>query len=109
MIKFMVYNLRHFLRYIKRWLLILLLAGCLAAAVMIFGPKAVDIWSENRQIPVYSVDCPDKKASIYTANLLPTIIAVLKKDGYAFLPVSKLIMRDNYIIDFNGRQKRKDK
>lgn len=43
----------------------------------------------------------------HTAKLLPTIIAELKKEGYSFVPVSELIMRDNYYIDHEGRQKRK--
>ncbi|HHV96431.1 MAG TPA: polysaccharide deacetylase family protein [Clostridiaceae bacterium] len=43
----------------------------------------------------------------HTAKLLPAIIATLKKEGYSFVPVSELIMRDNYYIDNEGRQKRK--
>lgn len=43
----------------------------------------------------------------YTAEMLPEIIAALKKNGYEFVPVSDLIMRENYIIDFEGRQKTK--
>lgn len=41
----------------------------------------------------------------HTAKLLPSIITTLKKEGYAFEPVSKMIMRENYIIDVEGRQK----
>jgi peptidoglycan/xylan/chitin deacetylase (PgdA/CDA1 family) len=44
----------------------------------------------------------------HTANVLPEIIASLKKDGYSFVPVSELILRENYIIDFKGQQKRKE-
>lgn len=44
----------------------------------------------------------------HTAKLLPTIITTLKKEGYSFVPVSELIMRDNYYIDNEGRQKKKE-
>lgn len=44
----------------------------------------------------------------HTAKLLPTIISSLKKEGYGFLPVSQLILRESYIIDHEGKQKRKD-
>ena len=40
----------------------------------------------------------------HTANVLPTIISSLKKSGYKLVPVSELIMRDNYTINFEGRQ-----
>ncbi|HHW48399.1 MAG TPA: polysaccharide deacetylase family protein [Clostridiaceae bacterium] len=43
----------------------------------------------------------------HTSKLLPTIIKNLKNEGYSFLPVSKLILRDNYYIDFEGRQRKK--
>jgi polysaccharide deacetylase family sporulation protein PdaB len=43
----------------------------------------------------------------HTANLLPTIIESLKKDGYSFLPVSELIIRENYHIDHEGKQRRR--
>jgi len=43
----------------------------------------------------------------HTASLLPEIISSLKRKGYSFLPVSQLILRENYIIDFEGKQKRK--
>jgi len=41
----------------------------------------------------------------YTAEILPGIIAALKIRGYEFLPVSKLILKSNYTIDIEGRQK----
>jgi peptidoglycan-N-acetylglucosamine deacetylase len=41
----------------------------------------------------------------HTAKLLPEIITSLKKKGYGFLPVSDLILRENYHIDFEGRQR----
>ena len=42
----------------------------------------------------------------HTAKMLPDIISALKNNGYGFMPVSKLIMRDNYYIDFDGTQRR---
>ncbi|MGI6777018.1 MAG: polysaccharide deacetylase family protein [Acetivibrionales bacterium] len=44
----------------------------------------------------------------HTVAILPDIIKSLKKGGYEFLPVSQLIIRDNYEIDFEGRQRRKE-
>lgn len=44
----------------------------------------------------------------HTAKLLPTIIAELKKQGYGFEPVSKLIYTDHYYMDVDGKQKRKE-
>lgn len=43
----------------------------------------------------------------YTSELLPQIISELKKQGLSFLPVSEMIMKDNYYIDDQGRQQRK--
>ncbi|WP_051461034.1 polysaccharide deacetylase family protein [Ruminiclostridium josui] len=40
----------------------------------------------------------------YTAQLLPEIIKGLKSQGLEFLPVSQLIMKENYYIDEQGRQ-----
>lgn len=44
----------------------------------------------------------------HTAQMLPNIIKTLKGMGYEFLPVSKMIIKDNYMIDCEGRQKKKD-
>jgi polysaccharide deacetylase family sporulation protein PdaB len=41
----------------------------------------------------------------HTAKLLPDIISEMKTAGYRFVPVSKLIIRENYYIDHEGRQK----
>lgn len=41
----------------------------------------------------------------HTAKLLPGIITELSAKGYSFIPVSELIIRENYIIDHEGRQK----
>ena len=43
----------------------------------------------------------------HTSKLLPTIITTLKEEGYGFLPVSQLILRENYEIDPEGKQKGK--
>lgn len=43
----------------------------------------------------------------HTADLLPELLDGLKGMGYNFLPVSEFIMRDNYLIDVQGRQKSK--
>ena len=40
----------------------------------------------------------------YTAQALPDLIKKLKDKGYAIVPVSELIYKDNYTIDFEGRQ-----
>ena len=40
-----------------------------------------------------------------TAGVLPEVISVLKSKGYEFIPVSKLIIKDGYMIDNEGRQK----
>jgi peptidoglycan-N-acetylglucosamine deacetylase len=44
----------------------------------------------------------------HTAKILPSVIEQLKSKGYSFLPVSKMILKDNYIIDYSGRQKVKE-
>jgi peptidoglycan/xylan/chitin deacetylase (PgdA/CDA1 family) len=41
----------------------------------------------------------------HTAVILPDILKALRMNGYGFLPVSKLIMKGNYYIDYTGRQK----
>ena len=40
----------------------------------------------------------------YTADALEEMIARLKQDGYEFVPVSALIMRENYHMDVTGKQ-----
>jgi len=42
----------------------------------------------------------------HTAKLLPGIISELKNSGYNLVPVSQLIMRENYYIDHDGCQKK---
>ena len=40
----------------------------------------------------------------YTASALQLLIKDLKESGYSFVPVSQLIMRENYYVDATGRQ-----
>ncbi len=40
----------------------------------------------------------------HTPEALPTILDCLKKDGYEFVFISDLIMKDNYKIDNTGKQ-----
>jgi polysaccharide deacetylase family sporulation protein PdaB len=42
----------------------------------------------------------------HTSKLLPDIITSLKNSGYELVPVSKMILRDNYSIDFEGKQRK---
>lgn len=41
----------------------------------------------------------------YVADFLPIVLDHIIKDGYTIVPVSELIIRDNYYIDHTGRQK----
>ncbi|MBR5154936.1 MAG: polysaccharide deacetylase family protein [Clostridia bacterium] len=43
-------------------------------------------------------------AALHTPEALPTIIETLQKDGYKIVPVSELILKDNYTIDNAGMQ-----
>lgn len=40
----------------------------------------------------------------YTAQALDTLITTLKNKGYEFVPLSQLIIRDDYHLDHEGRQ-----
>lgn len=42
----------------------------------------------------------------HTAKLLPDMISELKAAGYKLVPSSELIMREDYYIDHDGRQKK---
>lgn len=44
----------------------------------------------------------------YTADALPYIIDKLKEKGYQIIPVSQLIYKENFYIDHEGRQHKKD-
>lgn len=52
----------------------------------------------NGSIILFHNDTP------YTAKLLPSIISALKSKGYEIVPVSSMIMRDNFEINVEGRQ-----
>lgn len=56
---------------------------------------------KNGSILLFHNDTP------HTAKILPDIITALKDRGYGFIPVSELILRENYEIDHTGRQKEK--
>ncbi len=43
-------------------------------------------------------------AALHTPEALPAIIEHLIADGYAIVPVSELILKENYDIDHTGRQ-----
>lgn len=43
----------------------------------------------------------------YTSRVLPSIISTLKSKGYGFKPVSSLILKENWYIDEEGRQRTK--
>ena len=40
----------------------------------------------------------------YTADALDGLLTILEEKGYAFVPISRLIHRDNYHMDVTGRQ-----
>ena len=43
-------------------------------------------------------------AALNTPKALPTILEKLQKDGYKIVPISELILKDNYKIDHSGMQ-----
>ena len=51
--------------------------------------------------------CLFHNAAVNTPEALPQIIDALIAEGYSFVPVSKLIMTDNYYIDHAGCQREK--
>ncbi|NLL04226.1 MAG: polysaccharide deacetylase family protein [Clostridiaceae bacterium] len=55
----------------------------------------------NGSIILFHNDTP------HTAKLLPSIILALKEKGFELVPVSELIMRENYEINVEGRQIKK--
>ena len=55
---------------------------------------------QNGSIILFHNDTKD------TPEALPVILKELKAKGYEFVPVSELIMREGFIIDETGRQKR---
>lgn len=44
----------------------------------------------------------------HTLEALPNIIKTLQSEGYQIVPISELIFLDNYYVDHNGVQKRKN-
>lgn len=40
----------------------------------------------------------------HTAEALDELITILKQKGFTFVPISELIMKDNYTMDAEGRQ-----
>ncbi len=42
----------------------------------------------------------------YTPEVLDTIIKGLKEKGYEIVPISQLILRDNFEMDHEGRQRK---
>jgi peptidoglycan-N-acetylglucosamine deacetylase len=42
----------------------------------------------------------------YTAKILISIIELIRNKGYGFLPVSKMLLKDNFTIDNEGRQRK---
>ena len=44
-------------------------------------------------------------AALHTPEALPNIIETLQKQGYKIVPVSEIILKDNYTIDNAGMQK----
>ncbi|AEV69149.1 polysaccharide deacetylase family protein [Acetivibrio clariflavus] len=56
---------------------------------------------DNGSIILFHNDTP------HTAKILPSIIKGLQDKGFEIVPVSKLIMRENYEINFEGRQIKK--
>lgn len=40
----------------------------------------------------------------YTAKALGTVIETLQSQGYTFIPISEMIIRDNFHMDGTGRQ-----
>jgi peptidoglycan/xylan/chitin deacetylase (PgdA/CDA1 family) len=43
-------------------------------------------------------------AALHTPEALPTIIESLLQDGYAIVPISQILLKEEYTIDHTGRQ-----
>ena len=48
--------------------------------------------------------CLFHNAALHTPEALPGIIESLQKDGYKIVPVSELVLKENYTIDNAGKQ-----
>lgn len=44
----------------------------------------------------------------YVSQFLPVILEELRNEGYTVVPISSLIIKENYFIDHSGRQKEKE-
>ena len=44
---------------------------------------------------------------LHTAQALPLVFSTLKNRGYTFVPIGELIYKDGYVIDANGKQRKK--
>lgn len=43
-------------------------------------------------------------AALHTPEALPSIIEGLLAEGYSIMPISEIILKDNYVMDHTGRQ-----
>jgi len=43
-------------------------------------------------------------AAKHTPEALPDVIETLLKEGYTFVPISKMLLTGEYVIDHTGRQ-----
>lgn len=43
-------------------------------------------------------------AAKHTPEALPDVIETLLKEGYTFVPISKILLTGEYVIDHTGRQ-----
>lgn len=78
--KIVVFSFRRFLIY----LLVLAVTVLIISAVSLKGMDVLGVFSSQREIPIYSVDVPDKVASItfdcaWGAADIPEILSTLKK------------------------------
>ena len=49
-------------------------------------------------------DTSKRRSSVNHAEAVDTMSKTLKEKGYEFVPISELILKDNYEIDTEGRQ-----
>jgi polysaccharide deacetylase family sporulation protein PdaB len=66
--------------------LAVLLISIVIIVISLLGVKALDVFNPGRQLPIFSVDYPDKKAAItfdcaWGASDIPVILDILKKDN----------------------------
>lgn len=78
--KVYVFNLKRLLIY----LLVIAAAAAVVAGVSLKGADILDVFSENRELPIYSVECGEKVAAItfdcaWGADDIPGILDTLRK------------------------------